>query len=122
MSAKEIIERAHLAVACGIGTIVLQSGEDQGLDEHFVREVVTAIKWETPLAVTLSLGERAPVALELWRRAGADRYLLRFETSDEVLYNLMHPPLAKGLPTRLELLSVLRELGYEVVGVDRAKE
>ena len=39
-------------------------------------EVVRRIKSETPLAVTLSLGERTEAELDAWREAGADRYLL----------------------------------------------
>ena len=42
-------------------------------------------------AITLSLGERPDEDLIAWREAGADRYLLRFETSDEELYRRIHP-------------------------------
>ncbi len=55
------------------------------------RDVVRRIKAETGLAVTLSLGERPEEDLAAWREAGADRYLLRFETSDDELYRLIHP-------------------------------
>ena len=56
--------------------------------------LVRRIKAETPLAVTLSLGERDDEELAAWREAGADRYLLRFETSNRALYERIHPPRA----------------------------
>ena len=45
-------------MAFGYGTVVLQAGEDYALSREWVAEVVRRIKRETPLAVTLSLGER----------------------------------------------------------------
>ena len=48
--------------------------------------------------------------------AGADRYLLRFETSDRELYDLIHPPLAGRRSDRLAGLRALRRLGYEIGG------
>jgi biotin synthase len=114
MTREEILEGARAAVAFGFGTVVLQAGEDPGLTSPWVAEVVRAIKSETPLAVTLSLGERSEEELSLWREAGADRYLLRFETSNPRLFAMIHPPLPGGGPDRLELLRTLRRLGYEV--------
>jgi biotin synthase len=103
-------EAKHL----GYGTVVLQSGEDPETDAAWVAEVVRSIKAEHGLAVTLSLGERDPHELALWREAGADRYLLRFETSNSTLFRSIHPPRAGQAHDRIELLRVLRGLGYEV--------
>jgi biotin synthase len=74
------------------------------------------IKRETTLAVTLSLGERRQDELKLWRSAGADRYLLRFETSDANLFRLIHPPRYPGRPDRMTLLRQIKSLGYEAGG------
>ena len=82
MTAEEIIACAHEAVSYGYGTAVLQSGEDYGIKTEWLAEVVRRIKSETPLAVTLSVGERSYEDLTTWKEAGADRYLLRFETSN----------------------------------------
>ena len=79
-------------------------------------DIVRWIKRETPLAVTLSLGERSEDELRLWREAGADRYLLRFETSDEILFRAIHPQWFPGAPDRLTLLRQLKHLGYEAGG------
>ena len=114
MSADEILACAHQAVGFGYGTVVLQSGEDPGIQADWMADVVRRIKSETSLAVTLSLGERTLDELATWRTAGADRYLLRFETSDPELYERIHPARPGAEIDRIGLLGRLRELGYEV--------
>ena len=116
MSPLEIFECALQATALGYGTVVLQAGEDPGLDAETVSETIRAIRKRTPLAITLSLGERDDKELAAWRQDGADRYLLRFETSNRALYDRIHP--ARGLETsdRIALLGRLRALGYETGG------
>lgn len=114
MSADEIVSCARQAVALGYGTVVLQAGEDPGLTEDFVTEIVQRIKAETGLAITLSLGERREEELWAWRQAGADRYLLRFETSQSDLYERYHPPKPGCPANRLVQLKRLKEMGYEV--------
>ena len=113
MTAEEIMECVHLAVQYGFGTVVMQSGEDYGIETAWLADIVKRIKSETPLAVTLSLGERPDEDLAAWRGAGADRYLLRFETSDPELYKLIHPSHAGRLSNRIAILLRLKELGYE---------
>jgi biotin synthase len=114
MSAAEIVACAHKAVDYGYGTVVLQSGEDPAIACDWMAALVRQIKAETPLAVTLSLGERESHELAAWRQAGADRYLLRFETSNRVLYDRIHPPRGGERSDRIAMLHTLRELGYEV--------
>ena len=114
MRADEIFESAQQAVKFGYGTLVLQAGEDYGIRTEWLAEIVRRIKSETPLAVTLSLGERPDEDLVAWRKAGADRYLLRFETSDRTLFEEIHPPLGHCGCDRIALLRQLKEIGYEV--------
>ena len=109
-----ILTAARQAVELGFGTVVLQSGEDFGIEAEWLAEVLRTIKKETPLAITLSLGERLPDELRLWRAAGADRYLLRFETSDPALYTAIHPQRGAAISDRVALLRELRALGYEI--------
>jgi biotin synthase len=116
MTREEILDCARLAVRLGYGTVVMQAGEDEQLTAEWIAEIVRWIKRETSLAVTLSLGERRPEELRLWREAGADRYLLRFETSDEDLFRIIHPRRLAGAPDRLTLLKQLKSLGYEAGG------
>lgn len=114
MSSEQIVRCAEVAKSYGIGTVVLQSGEDPFFTGSEVSGIIRQIKRKTGLAVTLSLGERPADDLKRWREAGGDRYLLRFETSDTSLFGRIHPPAAEPLPGRLEQLRLLREYGYEV--------
>jgi biotin synthase len=114
MTEEEILECARKAVQFGYGTVVLQSGEDPGLTCEWLVNLIRRLKAETPLAVTLSLGEREDDELTAWREAGADRYLLRFETSNRRLYEAIHPPRNGKVSDRLATLQKLRELDYEV--------
>jgi biotin synthase len=116
MSDDEVFDCARKAVEFGYGTVVLQSGEDPALSCQRIASLVQRIKADTPLAVTLSLGERDDDELATWREAGADRYLLRFETSNRTLYERIHPPRKpEGPPSdRMAVLATLARLGYEV--------
>ena len=114
MTSDEILASARLAHDLGYGTLVLQSGEDPSMDPEWLAAVVRKITTTMPLAVTLSVGEWPPEALQLWREGGADRYLLRFETADEDLLRRIHPPLPGRPWSRFEILRSLGDLGYEV--------
>jgi len=69
MTREEIEQSALLAVQLGYGTVVIQAGEDGALKAEGIAEIVSWIKRNTPLAVTLSLGERSLDELRLWRNA-----------------------------------------------------
>ncbi len=114
MTKDEILACARQGRDFGFGTIVLQGGEDPGVTGPFVADVIGAIKAETGAAVTLSLGERSEADLRSWRDAGADRYLLRFETTDPDLYRAIHPSLPGTVSDRLAQLARMRELGFEI--------
>jgi biotin synthase len=116
MSPAEILDCARTALRLGYGTVVLQAGEDTVITGAWLAEVVRQIKAETGLAITLSMGERSPEELARWREAGADRYLLRFETSDPELFRRIHPPFPGQPADRIALLRQLREMGYEIGG------
>ncbi|HPM76459.1 MAG TPA: [FeFe] hydrogenase H-cluster radical SAM maturase HydE [bacterium] len=113
MNEEEIFACARLAVEYGYGTVVMQAGEDYGIRREWLTAIIRRIKSETPLAITLSLGERPDEDLVAWREAGADRYLLRFETSDDALYEKIHPPLPDQTRNRMDILRRLKELGYQ---------
>jgi biotin synthase len=113
MTYDEILSCAQQACEFDYGTVVLQAGEDPGLRAEWVRDVVVAIK-RLGLAVTLSLGERSLAELAMWKEAGADRYLLRFETSNNDLYEKIHPSLPHERSDRLALLRAMRAMGYEI--------
>jgi biotin synthase len=114
MREEEILQCARRAVTLGYGTLVMQAGEDWGLTRQWVSDLIRRIKTETPLAVTLSLGERMDEDFVSWRQAGANRYLLRFETSDPHLYASIHPRRTGQSDDRMGILARLREIGYEI--------
>lgn len=112
LSDEEIMECVRKAYDFRFGTVVLQAGEDPGFPPERIAALVRRIKTETPLAVTLSLGERSEETFRLWKRAGADRYLLRIESTCPDLLKRIHPGEPHG--TRLDNLRRLARLGYEV--------
>ena len=114
MTEEEIMDCVQRAVGFGYGTVVMQAGEDYGITRQWMANIIRRIKAETPLAVTLSLGERPDEDLIAWRGAGANRYLIRFETSNRKLYDRIHPPLGDKSSDRFAILENLKKLGYEV--------
>jgi biotin synthase len=64
------------------------------------------------LSVTVSAGEKTREIYKAYRQAGADRYLLRFETSSETLFNRLRPQ--SSLSSRLRCLRELKELDFQV--------
>jgi biotin synthase len=113
MPEDEIMECVREAVSYGYGTVVLQAGEDAGIKKDWVSSLIRGIKSETELAVTLSLGERSSEEYREWKESGADRYLLRFETSNRELYDSIHPPVSEKRSDRIEILRELKSIGYE---------
>ncbi len=113
MTEDEILASAGEAAARGYGTIVMQSGENPGLDDRWLAQIVSTIKRRMALAITLSCGERSRHELARWRDAGADRYFLRFETSDRALWNRIHPARTHHPRHRLDILHWIKDLGYE---------
>lgn len=111
MRQEEIIEAVGRIVSHNIKTVVLQSGETSGLDPQWFAGVIRDIKKRFDVSVTLSVGEKSRETYELWKDAGADRYLLKIETTDKKLYTAMHPEMS--FENRLRCLRDLKELGYQ---------
>jgi len=116
MTFEEIMESASWAFENGYGSIVLQSGErndDEFID--FVERIVKSIKKRTEnnLRIVLCSGEQSYDVYKRWFDAGADRYLLRIETSNETLYKKIHPE-HYSLKERINCLENLNKIGYQV--------
>lgn len=107
----EIINIAKHAFDMGYKTIVMQSGEDVYYDVDLMCEIIKEIK-KLDTALTLSIGERSFEEYKAFKDAGADRYLIRIETTDKDLYKKMHPNMS--FENRLRCLQDLKTLGYEV--------
>lgn len=111
LTTEEILESVDLVAKADIKTVVLQSGEDNSSPE-WIAEIIREIKSKNDMAITISVGERPRGDFALWKEAGADRYLLRVESSDPALYASLHND--RTLSTRLRCLDDLRDLGYQV--------
>lgn len=107
----DIVKYAQKAVEMGYKTIVLQSGEDVFYSKEILCDIIKRIK-EFDVALTLSIGERSFEDYKAFRDCGADRYLIRIETTDRALYKKMHPNM--DFDNRLRCLNDLKKLGYEV--------
>lgn len=112
MEEDEIVATAVQAEQLGYRTVVLQSGEDPFYTVSKLINIIEQIKEKTDLAITLSIGERPRPEYEQYFAAGADRFLLRFETSNPVLYQHLHPD--SDYQGRMNALGWLKEIGYEV--------
>ncbi|KUG29168.1 hydrogenase maturation protein hyde [hydrocarbon metagenome] len=112
MPPDEVVTAALRTAALGVGTVVLQSGDDLEYGAGSIANIIARIKEQADIKITLSLGERPFPDYELWRDAGADRYLMKHETADAALYDRLHP--GKHLQQRLAALRYLKELGYEI--------
>lgn len=112
LTKEQIIATAKNAEALGYRSVVMQSGEDPYFTADMLSDIVASIKKETDLAITLSAGEFSYEDYKNMKQAGADRYLIRFETSSEELYKKLHPD--SDFRARIECLHMLKELGYQI--------
>ena len=110
LSKNDILDIAKKGVADGFKTIVLQSGEDDFFNTKLMCEIISEIK-NLGVALTLSIGEKSFEDYKAFKDAGADRYLLRIETTDKNLYKKMHP--YADFDNRMRCLYDLKKLGYE---------
>lgn len=111
LTEEEIIKFAKDASELGYKTVVLQSGEDPYFTIDKMKRIISEIK-KFNLAVTLSIGEKTFEEYEAYKQAGANRFLIRIETTDKNLYTKLDPDM--DWQNRLECLSHLKRLEYEV--------
>ena len=106
----DIMLHAQRAVQMGYKTIVLQSGEESYFTRDDMCKLIEHIK-TLDVALTLSIGEKSYDDLKAYKQSGADRYLIRIETTDKNLYKKMHPYM--DFEKRMQCLKDLKKLGYE---------
>lgn len=121
LSKQEIVDTALWCRDAGYGSLVLQSGERRDSSFiSFVEDLVRTIRQESisprlreGLGITLGIGEQEEDTYQRLTDAGAHRYLLRIETTNEALYRRLHPS-AQRLSQRIACLKSLRRTGYQV--------
>lgn len=121
LSREKILRAAKISAKSGLGSIVLQSGERR--DEKFISKLVDTIKiikrgtiTDVPpqgVGITLSVGEQSLVTYERFFEAGAHRYLLRIETSNEDLFRTLKPR-KQTFESRVRALEDLKKAGFIV--------
>jgi biotin synthase len=112
MPRETMMDAAEAAALGEVGTIVLQSGDDFKYSREFIGDLVREIKEKYDLAVTLSLGDRKLEEYKYWRECGADRCLVKLETTDRDLYDRFR--MGESFEERLQRVENLRDFGYEV--------
>lgn len=114
LSREEILSCCEEGYALGYRTFVLQGGEDPYFTDERICEIVSEIRMRYPdCAITLSLGEKSRESYERYYKAGANRYLLRHETTDPAHYARLHPE-NMSCENRKRCLYDLKEIGYQV--------
>lgn len=106
-----IFTLAEHAQKMGLKTVVLQSGEDIYFDTERMVEIIKGIK-ALGLALTLSTGEKSTQEYAAYHQAGADRFLIRIETTDKKLYEENDPDMS--WEERARCMSDLKKLGFEL--------
>ena len=112
-----ILEAARFAHENKYGSLVLQAGErsDNAFTDR-ITKLLKKIKATTngELGITISLGEQSKDTYKKWFEAGAHRYLLRIETTNENLYYKIHPnDEHHNFEARLNCLKTLQDIGYQ---------
>lgn len=113
----EVLEAAKFAHVNKYASLVLQSGERS--DAHFIDRVDKLLKkikevTHGELGITISLGEQSDETYRRWFQSGAHRYLLRIETTNEVLYRQIHPNNDEhDFENRLRSLHAIKNIGYQ---------
>lgn len=106
-----ILTLAEHAKNMGLKTVVLQSGEDMHFTTERMVEIIKGIK-ALGLALTLSIGEKSLEEYAAYRQAGADRFLIRIETTDKKLYEDNDPGMS--WEARAQCMRDLKKLGFEL--------
>jgi biotin synthase len=117
MSVPEIVKVADEAVnKIGYKMLVLQSGVDKGYTDRMLVDIVKKIKAKCHCFIFLSVGERSLECYKKMKEAGANGVLFRFETSNQKLYEKLHPEdsLKGGFKNRLKLLEEMKKMGYYI--------
>lgn len=113
----EVLSAVEYAYKAKYASLVIQGGERS--DRQFVSQITDLLKkigalTNHEMGITLSFGEQSKATYEQWKAAGADRYLIRIETSVQDLYYKLHPEDKQhNYLKRLQALSELKALNYQ---------
>lgn len=110
----EIFDCLNFIDKAKYGSVVFQSGElNNEKFKNFLLQTIKDTRSKYPsIGITISCGELGYDFFKRLKKAGADRYLLRIESSNPILYAKMHPS-DMSWQKRYENLKYLQKLNYQ---------
>ena len=110
MGEEEILATVLELHNIGLKTVILQSGEDDSWSTPRLVKLLKKIKEKTNMRITLSVGERTKEDYEELKKAGANNFLLKIETTNKKIFKNIHPD--DDYDKRVQCAKWLKELGY----------
>jgi len=107
----QLVSIARQARENGIRTFFLQAAESETYGSLWLRDVIRDIH-DLGMGVLLCVGVHGEGDLDLWREAGASKFILKHETADRELFQRMKPGFT--LEERVGWLKTIREHGYHI--------
>ncbi|CUU50885.1 radical SAM protein [Clostridium beijerinckii] len=95
-----------------IGTLMIQSGQDNSYDSDSIEKIIKYAKDKGISNVILCLGYRAEKDYHKFFNAGANKYIMKFETSNPSEYKKLKN--GEELDQRLTHIKRLKKIGYVV--------
>lgn len=112
LSPDEILKKIKQTLNKNIINIILQSGADSYYDTDMIAYLIYRIKKEYNISITLDLLQRGYDEYRAWKFAGADSYLLKFNTSNSKEFSIFNRD--NKLEERINALRYLKRLGYRI--------
>jgi biotin synthase len=113
LTEEQILETITEGIRHRMKTFVLQGGEDPEYNSMRICRLLERIKLMAPdCAVTLSAGIFPDSVYDDFKSAGADRYLIRFETADPALHKFLRSGIS--IEKRLQALHAIRKAGLQL--------
>lgn len=92
MEEEDVLSCCETGYIQGIRSFLIQGGEDLYYRPEMISHIIRSVKRKyRDCQVILALGEKSKSAYRQWLEAGADGYILRYQTSDEGYFKKLHP-------------------------------
>lgn len=112
LSPDEILVKIKEIISKDVTNIILQSGSDSYYDSDMISYLIYKIKKDHDVQITLHLLQRCFDEYRAWKFAGADFYLLKFNSSNTNSFSFFNKN--NKLEDRLNHLKYLKRLGYKI--------
>lgn len=95
-----------------ITDVNIQTGEDPVAAREVVLPLVQTLRRETPLGISVCLGNLGPALYQQFQEAGATTYIMKFEMAGPSRYERFHAP--GTLANRIRHVRLLADAGWNV--------